>query len=292
MRPASAPGWTRVRRAARVAPPDADHSCGADRACRAGRGRQTAPTSRGRGLAAGHRSARAFPVDQAGLQAVLRAHGRRRGNVDGRRAAVRAAAPRLDPASRPASASPDHHTGRHRCRSVRLLLRVRVGRAATSPSSTGRSATCSTSPSEGNGPLVVATTLANGFGEEVFFRGAIYAALECRPRCRRLDRRLHLGDRVDPKPRPHAGSWRDGHALQPATPCLRRAAGAGADPPHLVSSDGSLPASPVPARPGATRLSQISLGALRCHNAPTRVGASPHSRRREGAEPRVSACPR
>ena len=29
----------------------------------------------------------------------------------------------------------------------------------------------------GNGPLVVATTLANGVGEEVFFRGAMYAAL-------------------------------------------------------------------------------------------------------------------
>jgi membrane protease YdiL (CAAX protease family) len=28
---------------------------------------------------------------------------------------------------------------------------------------------------EGSGPLVVATTLANGLGEEVFFRGAIYA---------------------------------------------------------------------------------------------------------------------
>ena len=30
---------------------------------------------------------------------------------------------------------------------------------------------------EGNGPLVVATTLANGVGEEIFFRGALYGAL-------------------------------------------------------------------------------------------------------------------
>jgi uncharacterized protein len=30
---------------------------------------------------------------------------------------------------------------------------------------------------EGHGPLVVATTFANGIGEEVFFRGALYAAL-------------------------------------------------------------------------------------------------------------------
>ena len=31
---------------------------------------------------------------------------------------------------------------------------------------------------EGSGPLVVATTLANGLGEEVFFRGALYAAMD------------------------------------------------------------------------------------------------------------------
>ena len=31
---------------------------------------------------------------------------------------------------------------------------------------------------EGNDPLVLATTLANGLGEEVFFRGALYAALD------------------------------------------------------------------------------------------------------------------
>ena len=31
---------------------------------------------------------------------------------------------------------------------------------------------------EGSGPLVVATTLANGLGEEVFFRGAMYAAVD------------------------------------------------------------------------------------------------------------------
>ncbi len=31
---------------------------------------------------------------------------------------------------------------------------------------------------EGNSPMIVATTLANGLGEEVFFRGAMYAALD------------------------------------------------------------------------------------------------------------------
>ena len=33
---------------------------------------------------------------------------------------------------------------------------------------------------EGQGPLVVATTLANGLGEEIFFRGAMYAAFDPR----------------------------------------------------------------------------------------------------------------
>jgi membrane protease YdiL (CAAX protease family) len=31
---------------------------------------------------------------------------------------------------------------------------------------------------QGTGPLVVATTLANGLGEEIFFRGAMYSALD------------------------------------------------------------------------------------------------------------------
>jgi hypothetical protein len=31
---------------------------------------------------------------------------------------------------------------------------------------------------EGSGPMVLATTLANGLGEELFFRGAIYAAVD------------------------------------------------------------------------------------------------------------------
>lgn len=34
---------------------------------------------------------------------------------------------------------------------------------------------------EGKEPLVLATTLANGLGEEVFFRGALYAALDRQP---------------------------------------------------------------------------------------------------------------
>jgi membrane protease YdiL (CAAX protease family) len=34
------------------------------------------------------------------------------------------------------------------------------------------------SADEGSTPIIVATTLANGLGEEIFFRGALYAALD------------------------------------------------------------------------------------------------------------------
>lgn len=52
---------------------------------------------------------------------------------------------------------------------------------------------------EGQGSLVVATTLATGLGEEIFFRGAMYAALD--PPCRgRLNRGLRADHRVEAQP--------------------------------------------------------------------------------------------
>ena len=81
----------------------------------------------------------------------------------------------------------------------------------------------------------MATTLANGLGEEVFFRGAIYAALDA-------DRAVVVSTAVytlatvstrNPALILAAGS--DGDAVQPAAARVRWAAGAGADPPDLVS---------------------------------------------------------
>ena len=44
----------------------------------------------------------------------------------------------------------------------------------------GRSARCCAYADQGDDPLVLATTLANGVAEEVFFRGALYAAVGAR----------------------------------------------------------------------------------------------------------------
>ena len=54
---------------------------------------------------------------------------------------------------------------------------------------------------EGDEPLVLLTTLANGLGEEVFFRGALYAALGATTRC---------------SPRPRSTRW------PPRPPATRR----------------------------------------------------------------------
>ena len=54
---------------------------------------------------------------------------------------------------------------------------------------------------EGSVPLVLLTTLANGLGEEVFFRGALYATLAARPGGGRLDRGLRARDHGHPEPR-------------------------------------------------------------------------------------------
>ncbi len=102
---------------------------------------------------------------------------------------------------------------------------------------------------EGSGPLVVATTLANGLGEEVFFRGAMYAALDADRAVAASTARLHAGDRVHPQPRAGARGRGDGHAVRPAAPGVRRPAGPGAHPPDVVHPDGALPPAAVPARP-------------------------------------------
>ena len=188
-----------VRARSRGAAADADHACRPRAAPRAARGRPSPATGRRGSLGAGHRPARAVPVHQAGLEGVLRADRRRRGDLDGRRAAVRAAAPRLDPGPRPAPASPGHHSGRHRRRRLRLLLRLRAGRPEIPvlEAAIGRVLTFA---EEGSGPLVVATTLANGLGEEVFFRGAMYSALDSDSAPSSPDRRLHPGHRVHAQP--------------------------------------------------------------------------------------------
>jgi hypothetical protein len=81
---------------------------------------------------------------------------------------------------------------------------------------------------EGSGAMIVATTLANGVG-------------------------VHVGDRLDPQSGTDAGGRDHGRAVRPATPCLRRPAGARPHPPHVVHPDGALPAAALPPRPRTRR---------------------------------------
>jgi len=102
---------------------------------------------------------------------------------------------------------------------------------------------------EGQGPLVVATTLANGLGEEIFFRGAMYAAFAPDHAVVASTAVYTLTTRLHTQPRLDARSRRDGHPVRVAAPRVRRAAGPRADPPDMVHPDGALPPPALPARP-------------------------------------------
>ena len=99
---------------------------------------------------------------------------------------------------------------------------------------------------QGSDPLVLATTLANGVGEEVFFRGALFAAVGCQAPGGRLDGGLHARNDSDPQSCAGAGLRRDGCTVRTAAPCLRRHPGAGPHPPDVVDTDAALPAAAVP----------------------------------------------
>ena len=118
---------------------------------------------------------------------------------------------------------------------------------------------------EGSGPMVVATTLANGLGEEIFFRGAVYAALE-EDRAVVVSTAVYTLATVSTRnPSLVRSSWGDGDALQHAAACLRWAAGSGADAPHVVDADGALPAAPVQTRPPLlTDLSGVGAAVAPC----------------------------
>ena len=99
---------------------------------------------------------------------------------------------------------------------------------------------------EGDDRLVLLTTLANGLGEEVFFRGALYAALRNHRPVRLVDRRLHAGHHDHPQPGAGARRRRDGEPLRPPAAGLGRTAGADHHPPRLVGADAALHAAALP----------------------------------------------
>ena len=208
------------------------------------RRRVVAGTSRAR-----RRAARLVAVDEARLHRFYGLDRALPRPLDGRRPAVRArctwAGSRAATAPAPAVVTPVA-TG---VGAFGVLLRLRAGGPPDPVPRRARSASVLAFAEEGNGPLVLLTTYANGLGEEVFFRGALYATL---PR----DRAVAASTGV--------------YALATVTtrnPSLviaavvmgglfgmqRRATGglqAPADhPPDLVHADGALPATAVPPPP-------------------------------------------
>ena len=75
---------------------------------------------------------------------------------------------------------------------------------------------------EGHGPLVVATTLANGLGEEVFFRGALYSALDPDRAVVASTAVYTLATAATRNPALMLAAGRDGHPVRPAATGVRR----------------------------------------------------------------------
>ena len=99
---------------------------------------------------------------------------------------------------------------------------------------------------EGDDRLVLLTTLANGVAEELFFRGALYAALGDSTSGRRVDRGLPLATSTTRNPALVLAATVDGLAVRPAAARLRRDPGAHDHPPHVVDPDAALPAAAGP----------------------------------------------
>ena len=120
---------------------------------------------------------------------------------------------------------------------------------------------------EGSTPLVLATTLANGASEEVFFRGALYAATSA-PHQVALTTAAYAATTVGTK----------NPALVLAATVMgtlfglqRRGTGGhpgpAADAPDLVGADAALPAAAVPRKRRPTRLPAWLSSCTRCRRS-------------------------
>ena len=104
----------------------------------------------------------------------------------------------------------------------------------------------------GSLPLVLLITVLNGIAEEVFFRGALFAAIGARYPV--LISTAVYAVATHRHRQPDAGVRRRDARAGPraAAPCLRRGAGADPDPHHLVVVHGADPAAAVRRRPLTT----------------------------------------
>ena len=125
---------------------------------------------------------------------------------------------------RPAPAPAGRHPGRdrRRRRSGSSTAAALVARRIPVARRRARHRCCA-SPSRATRPLVLLDDAApTALGEEVFFRGALYAALGSERPVRSLHRRLHAGHGGHPQPRAGAGRRGDGRRC---SACQRRATG-------------------------------------------------------------------
>ena len=99
------------------------------------------------------------------------------------------------------AAPPGGHAGAHRGGRVRRLLRRGAGRPPGPGAGPRRSPRSCATPTRARRPLVLTTTLANGVAEEVFFRGALYAAIGVDRPVVDVDRGVRPGHRRRPATR-------------------------------------------------------------------------------------------
>jgi hypothetical protein len=98
---------------------------------------------------------------------------------------------------------------------------------------------------EGDDRLVLLTTLANGAAEEVFFRGALYAAIGQEHPVALSTGAYALATIPTRNPALVLAATVMGHAVRRAAAGVRGHPGAGADPPDLVDAHAALPAAAV-----------------------------------------------
>jgi hypothetical protein len=98
---------------------------------------------------------------------------------------------------------------------------------------------------QGSTPLVSTTALANGVAEEVFFRGAVYAAVGVDRPVLTSAAVYGLATTATRNPAPGARLSGHGGALRGAATAHRRDPGSDPDARHLVRADAALPAAAV-----------------------------------------------
>jgi membrane protease YdiL (CAAX protease family) len=115
----------------------------------------------------------------------------------------------------------------------------------------------------GTGPLVLTTALANAVAEEVFFRGALYAALAER-RAVPVSTAVYVtATAATRNPALVLASAVIGNTVRGPAPRLRRRPGADPDAPDLVGADAALPAPTFPRTPTCPRREHgVSVGVV------------------------------